>query len=204
LGALKRRAAQKGGLKMDVRVTGHQVEIGDSLRDQAVGRMQSLAEKYFSRAVAANVTVSPGPHNDFVCDIVAPVAQGVVLKAHHRAPEANIAFEGAGDKIEKQLSRYAKRLREHKGNGAGDFVETADYTIFAPAPETEAPETSDHPAIIAETKVDIPEASVSDAVMMLDLRNTNALMFKNSASGELNMIYRRDDGNIGWVEPPGR
>jgi ribosomal subunit interface protein len=204
LSALKRRAAQKGGLKVDVRVTGHQVEIGDSLRDQAIGRMQSLAEKYFSRAVAANVTVSPGPHNDFVCDIVAPVAQGVVLKAHHRAPEANIAFEGAGDKIEKQLSRYAKRLREHKGNGAGDFVETADYTIFAPAAETEAVETSDYPAIIAETKVDIPEASVSDAVMMLDLRNTNALMFKNSASGELNMIYRRDDGNIGWVEPPPR
>ena len=198
------RAAQKGGLKVDVRVTGHQVEIGDSLRDQAVGRMQSLAEKYFSRAVAANVTVSPGPHNDFVCDIVAPVAQGVVLKAHHRAPEANIAFEGAGDKIEKQLSRYAKRLREHKGNGAGDFVETADYTIFAPASETDAEESADYPAIIAETKVDIPEASVSDAVMMLDLRNTNALMFKNSASGELNMIYRRDDGNIGWVEPPAR
>lgn len=189
---------------MDVRVTGHQVEIGDSLRDQAVGRMQSLAEKYFSRAVAANVTVSPGPHNDFICDIVAPVAQGVVLKAHHRAPEANIAFEGAGDKIEKQLSRYAKRLREHKGNGVDDFVESAGYTIFAPAARVEEAEEGANPTIIAETKVDIPEASVSDAVMMLDLRNTNALMFKNSASGELNMIYRRDDGNIGWVEPPGR
>ena len=122
---------------MDVRVTGHQVDIGDSLRDQAVGRMQSLAEKYFSRAVAANVTVSPGPHNDFVCDIVAPVANGVVLKAHHRAPEANIAFEGAGDKIETQLRRYAKRLREHKGNGVDAFVETAGYTIFAPVADTE-------------------------------------------------------------------
>ena len=187
---------------MDVRVTGHQVEIGDSLRDQAVGRMQSLADKYFSRAIAANVTVSPGPHNDFVCDIVAPVAQGVVLKAHHRAPEANIAFEGAGDKIETQLRRYAKRLREHKGNGVDAFIETAGYTIFAPPAEIE--EETVHPAIIAETKVDIPEASVSDAVMLLDLRNTNALMFKNSASGELNMIYRRDDGNIGWVEPTAR
>lgn len=189
---------------MDVRVAGHQVEIGESLRDQAVGRMQSLAEKYFSRAVAANVTVSPGPHNDFVCDIVAPVAQGVVLKAHHRAPEAHIAFEGAGDKIEKQLRRYAKRLREHKGNGVDAFEENAGYTVFAPPPETEDVEEGSHPAIVAETKVDIPEASVSDAVMLLDLRNTNALMFKNSASGELNMIYRRDDGNIGWVEPPAR
>jgi hypothetical protein len=61
-----------------------------------------------------------------------------------------------------------------------------------------------HPAIVAETRVDIPEASVSDAVMLMDLRNTTALMFKNSASGELNMIYRREDGNIGWVEPQGR
>ncbi|GAA4750587.1 ribosome-associated translation inhibitor RaiA [Sphingomonas daechungensis] len=191
---------------VDVRVTGHQVDIGDSLRELAVGRMQSLTEKYFSRAVSANVTMSPGPHNDFICDIVAPVAQGVVLKAHHRAPEARIAFEGAGDKIEKQLRRYAKRLRDHKGNGSDDFVETAGYTIFAVPPEAEeqSEESSDHPAIIAETKVDIPEATVSDAVMMLDLRNTNALMFKNRASGELNMIYRRDDGNIGWVEPPAR
>jgi ribosomal subunit interface protein len=190
---------------VDVRVTGHQVEIGDSLRDQAVGRMQSLAEKFFSRAVTASVTVSPGPHNDFVCDIVAPVAQGIVLKAHHRAPEARIAFEGAGDKIEKQLRRYAKRIREHKGNGGiTDYVESAGYTVFAPPPEAEAGGAGPHPAIIAETKVDIPEASVSDAVMMLDLRNTNALMFKNSASGELNMIYRRDDGNIGWVEPRDR
>jgi hypothetical protein len=150
------------------------------------------------------VTVSPGPHNDFICDIVAPVANGVVLKAHHRAPEANIAFEGAGDKIEKQLSRYAKRLREHKGNGVDEFVESASYTVFAPAAEPETDKGAEHPAIVAETKVDIPEASVSDAVMLLDLRNTNALMFKNRASGELNMIYRRDDGNIGWVEPPAR
>ena len=155
---------------MDVRVTGHQVEIGNSLRDQAVGRMQSLAQKYFSRAVAANVTVSPGPHNDFVCDIVAPVANGVVLKAHHRAPEAHIAFEGAGDKIEKQLRRYAKRLREHKGNGVDAVRRDRRVHDFRPgACGGAGRRMRDHPAIVAETKVDIPEASVSDAVMLLDL-----------------------------------
>jgi ribosomal subunit interface protein len=191
---------------VDVRVTGHQIDVGESLRDQAVGRMENIADKYFSRAVAANVTFSPGPQNDFICDIVAPVSQGIVLKAHHRAQASHIAFEAAADKIEKQLRRYAKRLREHKGDGADELVENAGYTIFAPQPEP-APETeeeSTHPAIVAETRVDIPEASVSDAVMLLDLRNTNALMFKNSASGELNMIYRREDGNIGWVEPQAR
>ena len=188
---------------MNVRVTGHQLDVGNSLQEQSVSRMQAIAEKYFSRAVAANVTFSPGPQNDFVCDIVAPVAQGNVLKAHHRAQASHIAFEAAADKIEKQLSRYAKRLREHKAEPADQIIDNAGYTIFQPAPEPDGDDSA-HPAIVAETRVDIPEASVSDAVMLLDLRNTNALMFKNSASGELNMIYRRDDGNIGWVEPQAR
>ena len=191
---------------MDVRVTGHQIDVGDSLRDQAVGRMENIAEKYFSRAVAANVTFSPGPQNDFVCDIVAPVSQGIVLRAHHRAQASHIAFEAAADKIERQLRRYAKRLRERRGDSGDEIVESAGYTIFAATPEPveDAGNDGAHPAIVAETRVDIPEASVSDAVMLMDLRNTTALMFKNSASGELNMIYRREDGNIGWVEPQGR
>ena len=93
------------------------------------------------------------------------------------------------------------RLRERRGEGDGATApETAAYTVFAgPAREEEPIPPS--PAIIAETKVDIPEASVSDAVMMLDLRNTNALMFRNPRSGDYNMVYRRDDGTIGWVEP---
>ena len=184
---------------MDVRVTGHQVDIGESLRDQAISRLESIADKYFSRAVAANITFGNGPQNDYTCDIVAPVLQGIVLKAHNRGPEARLAFEGAADKIEKQLRRYAKRLREHKGNGSDQVAATAGYTIFQAPPEAEEPPAS--PPIVAETRVDIPEASVSDAVMLMDLRNTNALMFRNSVSGEFNMIYRRDDGTIGWVEP---
>ena len=80
------------------------------------------------------------------------------------------------------------------------YVENAGYTVFAPA-EVSDDEEAGHPAIVAETRVDIPESSVSDAVMLMDLRNTNALMFKNSGTGEFNMIYRREDGNIGWVEP---
>jgi len=184
---------------VDVRVAGHQVDTGEALQDHAVSRMEELSEKYFSRAIAANVTFGRGPNNDFTCDIVAPVAQGVVLKASHKAPEATMAFNGAADRIEKQLRRYVKRLREHKVNGE-PYVENAGYTVFA-APEADEQEAPENPAIIAETRADIPEASVSDAVMLMDLRNTNALMFRNSASGAFNMIYRREDGNIGWVEP---
>jgi ribosomal subunit interface protein len=189
---------------VQVRVAGHQVETSESLQARVSERIEAIADKYFDRAIAANVTFGKGPYDDFTCEIVAPVPQGVVLKASNRAGEARIAFEGAADKIERQLSRYMKRLRERRGNGNGgsvpDLVENAGYTIFAP-PQAAEEEPSTSPAIIAETRVDIPDATVSDAVMMLDLRNTNALMFKNMKSGALNMVYRRDDGTIGWVEP---
>ncbi len=188
---------------MDVRVAGHQVDTGESLREHAQRRVAEITEKYFSRSIGANVTFGRGPNNDYTCDIVAPVTQGVVLKATYSAREAQMAFNGAADRIEKQLRRYMRRLKEHKvDEEAQAYVENAAYTIFSPAPEGGDSE-ADFPAIVAETRVDIPEASVSDAVMLMDLRNTNALMFKNSGTGEFNMIYRREDGNIGWVEPHG-
>ena len=187
---------------MDVRVAGHQVDTGESLREHASRRMAEITEKYFSRSIGAKVTFGRGPNNDYTCDIVAPVVQGVVLKAAHRAQTAQIAFEAAADKIETQLRRYTNRLKDHKVDEAPPFVENAGYTIFDGA-EATAGEDGDFPAIVAETRVDIPESSVSDAVMLMDLRNTSALMFKNSVTGRLNMIYRRDDGNIGWVEPQG-
>ena len=185
---------------MDVRVAGHQVETGESLRETAQRRIAEITEKYFSRSVGANVTFGRGPNNAYTCDIVAPVVQGVVLKASYSASQAQMAFNGAADRIEKQLRRYFKRLRDHKVDEARPYVENAAYTIFSPPAEDEGEEAG-FPTIVAETRVDIPEASVSDAVMLMDLRNTTALMFKNSGTGELNMIYRREDGNIGWVEP---
>ncbi len=189
---------------MDVRVAGHQVDTGEALREHATQRIEAITGKYFSRAVAANVTFGRGPHNDFTCDIMAPVAQGMVLKAHHRAGEAQLAFNGAADRIETQLRRYVKRLRERKGNDAEPFVENAGYTVFAVPQESPDDDMLTNPVVVAETRVDIPDASVSDAVMLMDLRNTNALMFRNSGTGAFNMIYRREDGNIGWVEPQGR
>lgn len=186
---------------MDIRVAGHQVDTGEALRSHVSDRLSAIADRYFSRAVAANVTFGKGPYEDFTCDIVAPVNQGVVLKSSNRANDAHVAFDGAADKIEKQLKRYMSRLRERRSEGDGAAVpESAAYTIFAAPADEDAP-VPPAPAIVAETKVDIPEASVSDAVMMLDLRNTNALMFRNPKSGQFNMVYRRDDGTIGWVEP---
>jgi ribosomal subunit interface protein len=186
---------------VDVRVAGHQVDTGETLREHAQRRIAEITEKYFSRSVGANVTFGRGPNNDYTCDIVAPVTQGVVLKASHNAREAEMAFNGAADRIEKQLRRYMRRLKDHKAeDDSAPYVENAGYTIFS-APPANNDEEAAFPTIVAETRVDIPKASVSDAVMLMDLRNTTALLFKNSATGDYNMIYRREDGNIGWVEP---
>ena len=186
---------------MDVRVAGHQVDTGESLRAHAQQRVAEITEKYFSRSLGANVTFGRGPDNGYSCDIVAPVMQGMVLKASHQARDAQMAFNGAADRIEKQLRRYTRRLRDHKvDESAQAYIENAGYTVFSsPAPTDD--EEADFPTIVAETRVDIPDASVSDAVMLMDLRNTNALMFRNSGTGAFNMVYRREDGNIGWVEP---
>ena len=186
---------------MDIRVSGHQTETGTALQGHVEDRLNAIADKYFSRTLSANVTFGKGPHdNGFTCDIVAHVMQGTVLKAHHAAQDAKIAFNGAADKVEKQLRRYMRRLNDKKGNGqeAIEAIE-AGYTVFQM--DEEAEEAADNMPIIAETRVDVPEASVGDAVMMLDLRHTNAMLFKNSGTGYYNMVYRRGDGTIGWVEP---
>ena len=185
---------------MDVRVAGHQVDTGESLREHAQQPSRRDYREIFLAFGGRQRHLREGPNNDYTCDIVAPVAQGMVLKASHSAREAQMAFNGAADRIEKQLRRYTNRLKEHKvEEGAEPFIENAGYTIFSGGGESG--EQGDNPAIVAETRIDIPELSVSDAVMLMDLRNTNALMFKNSGTGEFNMIYRREDGNIGWVEP---
>jgi hypothetical protein len=128
--------------------------------------------------------------------------QGVILKASGQAMDAHPAFEAAADRIETQLRRYTRRLKARNGS-AVPMLEAVDdnagYTVFEAAAEEEV--TNDNPVIIAETRVDVPDASVSDAVMMLDLRNTTALLFRNSGTGAHNMVYRRTDGTIGWVEP---
>jgi ribosomal subunit interface protein len=189
---------------MDIRVSGHQVDTGDALKAHVEERLQGIADKYFSRAISAHVTLGKGPHDFFTCDIVAHVMQGLVLKGANSGQNAHVAFDGAADKIEKQLRRYMRRLKDrHAGeataiaeNGAYD---NAGYTVFNGGAEEE--DVVDAPLIVAETRVDVPDASVSDAVMMLDLRNTGALLFKNSGTGAFNMVYRRNDGTIGWVEP---
>ena len=189
---------------MDIRVSGHQVDTGAALQGHADTRLSAIVDKYFSRALSSQVTFGKAPQGAFRCDIVTHVMQGLILKGHAVAHDAHVALDGAADKIEKQLRRYKRRITDrHDASAQARRVErdeeAAAYVVFQPE-EAEA-DAADAPVVIAETRVDVPEATVADAVMMLDLRNTNALFFKNAGTGRHNMVYRRGDGSIGWVEP---
>lgn len=187
---------------MEIRISGHQIETGSALQDHAAERLGGIVDKYFNRAISSQVTFGKAPTNAFACDIVMHVNNGLVLKSHGLSHEAHQSFDQAADRIEKQLRRYKRRLKDrHEQASHAAREEDAAYTIFAAEePETEE-EAPDAPPVIAETRIDIPEVSVSDAVMLLDLRHTNALFFKNAGTGRHNMVYRRPDGSIGWVEP---
>jgi ribosomal subunit interface protein len=201
---------------MDIRVSGHQVDTGAAFEAHAQQRLAVIVDKYFSRALSSHVTLGKAPHGGFRCDIVTHVAQGLILKGSSVAQDAHQALDQSAEKIDRQLSRYKRRIKDRHESavharrlddarfspgetGLVETVEDATYTLFAEPSADEEP--ADAPLVIAETRVDVPTATVSDAVMMLDLRNTNALLFKNAGTGVHNMVYRRGDGSIGWVEP---
>lgn len=190
---------------MDIRVSGHQVETGAALQTHVADRLNGIVEKYFGSAISSHAIFGKAPGGAFSCDIVTHVMQGLTVKGHAEAHEAHQALDQAAEKIDKQIRRYKRRLKDrHEQTAHANREEEAAYTIFASVPESEELDeevSGEAPAVVAETKVDIPEASVADAVMMLDLRDTNALFFKNAGTGRHNMVYRRRDGSIGWVEP---
>jgi ribosomal subunit interface protein len=187
---------------MEIRVSGHQMNTGEALQMYASEKLSSVVDKYFNRALSSTVTFGRAPAGAFRCDIVAHVMQGLVLKGAGIAQDAHVALDQAVEKIDKQLRRYKRRLTDrHEQYAHAQRTEEAAYVIFEEPADEQDEVTANAPVVIAETRVDVPEATVSDAVMMLDLRNTNALLFKNAGTGKHNMVYRRGDGSIGWVEP---
>lgn len=187
---------------MDIRISGHQMDTGTALQEHAADRLGTIVDKYFDRALSSHVTFGKAPAGAFTCDIITHVMQGLILKAQGSAQDAHVALDDAAAKIEKQLRRYKRRLNDrHEQTSHSRAEEEAAYTIFAVEDDEEQEIIADAPLVIAETRVDIPTATVADAVMMMDLRHTTALFFKNAGTGRHNMVYRRADGSIGWVEP---
>lgn len=187
---------------MDIRISGHQVETGAALQEHATEKLSTIVDKYFTSALSSHVTFGKAPAGAFTCDIVTHVMQGLILKAQGMAQDAHIALDDTVAKIEKQLRRYKRRLTDHHQTSLHSRAEEeAAYTIFATQESDDEEITADAPLVIAETRVDVPTSTVADAVMLMDLRHTPALLFKNAGTGRHNMIYRREDGSIGWVEP---
>ncbi|TXG81513.1 MAG: ribosome-associated translation inhibitor RaiA [Sphingomonadales bacterium] len=193
---------------MDIRVSGRNIDLGDAFPAHARARLEEIADKYFSRSLRAQVTMSRDEGGTgFHAYCALHVRQGIMLKAEGNGGDARSAFDLASSRIEKQLRRYKRRLTNHHGNGVAEpdtlDLTPAAYVVFQSLDresEDELPEAQS-PVIVAEMPSDIPEVSVSDAVMLLDLRNTPALLFRNAANRRLSMVYRREDGNVAWVEP---
>lgn len=183
---------------MNVTVKGKQIDVGDALRDYVSGNLGTEVKKYFPNPVDGQVTFSRDNHN-FVADIHIHVGRGIVLQSHGEAGEAHPAFDAGLAKLSRQLNRYKQRLVDHHHK--------SEEAVFAPSYVLENDEgkdtANDQPMVIAEMTTPVAQLTVSEAVMRMDLADVPALLFKNSAHGGLNMVYRRKDGNIGWVDPAG-
>jgi len=181
---------------MKVSVKGKQIDVGDSLRNHVNDRIKELASRYFDDVQDATVTFSKDAHL-FCSDVTVKCARGIPLQSSSASSEAYGSFDSAIAKLEKRIRKHKSKLRNNYSNNntmmAGSFILYGD--------EREEEETADNPTIVAEMTTPIKTLTVSEAVMHLDLEDLPALMFKNKSSDCLNMIYRRSDGNIGWVDP---
>lgn len=183
---------------MQIKVTGRNLDVGDALRAHVEERLLQLQQKYFEGSVHAHVTVEK-QRVGFATDCALHLATGLVLQAEGRASDARPSFDEAADHLEKQLRRYKQRLKDHHRNRRVPVrqVEAQSYVIAAATEEAEP----GNPVVVAETGVSLPELTVSEAVMQLDISTQPFLLFRNGGHGGLNLVYRRPDGNIGWVDP---
>lgn len=193
-------------VEMRIIVTGKQMDIGDSLRTYIEGHIDGIVDKYFEHSIDGNVTISKNAHL-YRADCSVHLGHGIFLQTHAETKDVYTAFDVAAEKMEKRLRRYKRRLTNHhksrtNGEAALPAEISAQYNVFAAEEEaSDEPAESLQPAIIAEMQLDIPDVTVSDAVMRLDLGELQTLMFRNTAHGGLNVVYRRADGNIGWIDP---
>ncbi len=184
---------------MEISIKGKHVDVGVSLRSHAEDNLNANVKKYFDRALDATVIFSREARL-FRADISVHVGRDMLMQGSASADDAYAAFDGALARIAKQLRRYKSRLRSHKPRNPEDLT-PAQYAIIAPETEDEAAPEEGQPAIIAEMSHEIATLTVGEAVMRMDLANSPVMMFRNRAHGGLNLVYRRDDGNVGWIDP---
>lgn len=185
---------------MKVQVSGHRLDVGDALRTHVTERLEASVGKYFDRPIDGQVTFSKEGH-EYRADCSVHLSSGMHVNTQGRATDPYVSFDGAIERLEKRLRRYKRRLKSHN-NPAARLVpaETVrSFVIEAGDEHDEAPEDA-QPVIIAEGTTSIPQLSVGDAVMQMDLSEASFVVFRNGATGGINVVYRRDDGNIGWID----
>ena len=180
--------------------------MSDALRTRVAQQLDLITGKYFDDAQEASVTFSRA-RSFFTCDINVHAGRGLTLRGEGEAADAHSAFDDAAEHIAKRLRRYRRRVNEHsrdlvnraRPEAARQYVlRQEEETAAAPAPDVAAPT---YATVIAESMAEISTLSVSEAVMRMDLADQPVLMFRNSGNAELNVVYRRADGNIGWIDP---
>ena len=190
---------------MLVTVKGKQVDVGDALRGHVEAELVNAVSKYFANPLESQVVLTLEAHL-FRADVSVHVVRAIVVQGQGQAGDARTACDSAIERVAKRLRRYKRRLRDHHKSD-GEVMEVAAYVLAASGEpeeaEYEGPDTANGaaPAIVAELTTEIATLSVSDAVMRLDLMDEPALLFRHAGHGGLNLVYRRADGNIGWVDP---
>lgn len=193
---------------MQITVSGKQVDLSDALRTRVAQQLDTVAAKYFDQALVANVTFGRA-RSFFTCDINMHAGRGLVLRGEGEAADANSAFDDAAEHVAKRLRRYRRRFNDHardlasreRPQAARQFVLRQEEEADAKGVAVANTPTVAYATVIAEQPAEIQLLSVSDAVMRMDLADQQVLMFRNSSSGELNVVYRRNDGHIGWIAP---
>lgn len=190
---------------MQLTVRGKQIDVGDALRAHVADVLGGTTTKYFSHAIEANVVFSRDAHL-IRSDVAVHAGRNILLQSYAEAADAYLAFDQAAEKMAKRLRRYKRRLRDHHRDTEGGSPVPAQSYVLEAEPELAGDHAVDHdeptqPIVIADMTTIIETLTVSQAVMRLDLGDLPALLFRNDAHGGLNLVYRRPDGNISWVDP---
>lgn len=185
-------------------ISGKHIDVGDALGTHVKTELGETIDKYSQRPTDAAVTFSKDAHQ-FLCDTVVHLSTGLNVQARGTANDIYAAFEACREKMDKQLRRYKRRLKDHHREHVEPVVfgQADSYVLAADDDDADAEGGSLEPIIIAEMESRVPTLSVGDAVMQMELSGTPLLVFRNEKHGGVNVVHRRDDGNVGWIDPRG-
>jgi len=185
---------------MTIQVTGKNLDVGMALRGYVQERITHTVEKYIGRQPAGHVRIEK-EHGEFRTNCTIHLWQGMSLEAHGAAPDAYQSADRACERLEKRVRRYTRKVKRHGGlQTTRKETQARDYILQSPL-EGQEESDEDNPIVIAEVETVVHEMTVSDAVMQMDLSDRAFVVFRNASHGEINVVYRRDDGNIGWIDP---